>query len=361
MRKGLCCLLLYMTLAAGARVVLERPLPPARALLPEQDTVSMVIIGDVMMHARQLQYNHREFLRLVAPRLQEADLAVANMEFPMAGPPYTGYPSFSTPDEYAAYLADCGVDVFLLGNNHVLDREAAGLRRTLRVYDELQQTRGTRYTGAAADPEALKKNHPLVIFRRGMRIALVNFTYGTNNGGVPDWPHINLMHRDEVRTAIEEARAAGADFVVALPHWGEEYQLRHSRSQEEWARWLVSCGVDAIVGSHPHVVQDSTHINGVPVFYSLGNAVSNMSARNTQLELAVTLRFVRNNRTREVRLLEPEAEWMWCSLPGHFSDNYTTLFIEEWTGRRSDWSIPKDYDNMLETLRRVSAATGIGL
>ena len=136
--------------------------------------------------------------------------------------------------------------------------------------------------------------------------------------------------------------------------------ISYSHKDEEWAKWLVSCGVDAIVGSHPHVVQDSTHIAGVPVFYSLGNAISNMSARNTQLELAVTLRFVRDNRTREVRLLEPRADWMWCSLPGHFSDNYTTLFIEEWTGRRSDWSIPNDYDLMLETLRRVSSASGIG-
>ena len=93
-----------------------------RPLYGQPDTLSMVFIGDVMMHAKQLEYNFRTFLEPVRSRLEAADVAVANMEFTLAGEPYSGYPAFSAPDGYAEYLADCGVDVFLMANNHILDK-----------------------------------------------------------------------------------------------------------------------------------------------------------------------------------------------------------------------------------------------
>ncbi len=91
--------------------------------------------------------------------------------------------------------------------------------------------------------------------------------------------------------------------------------LIHDATQDSWARWLVSKGVDVIVGGHPHVVQDTTHIKGVPVIYSLGNAISNMSIINSRLGLAATLRFVHDPVTGEKRMLEPELKFLWCTLP----------------------------------------------
>ena len=118
-------------------------------------------------------------------------------------------------------------------------------------------------------------------------------------------------------------------------------------------------GCCAIVGSHPHVVQDSTHIKGVPVIYSVGNAVSNMSATNTRLELAVTLRFVRDQITGECKMLEPQLDFMWCTLPDRLTKSYATIFVDEWIDRSNDWLSPDDYDNMLTTLYRVKSETGI--
>ena len=88
-----------------------------------------------MMHSRQLQYDHSLFLKDLAPLLSEADLAIANAEFTLAGPPYTGYPAFSAPDGYKNSILDAGVDVLLTANNHILDRGSAGLERTLKQYD----------------------------------------------------------------------------------------------------------------------------------------------------------------------------------------------------------------------------------
>ena len=168
------------------------------------------------------------------------------------------------------------------------------------------------------------------------------------------------MDREAVGAAIRRARGQGADFVVALPHWGTEYQLRHDATQQSWAKWLAEQGADVVVGSHPHVVQDTTHIRGVPVIYSLGNAVSNMSLTNTRIGLMAILRFVNDPLDGRKRMLEPELRFIWCTLPGMLlADSYATLFVKEWAGRRGDWLTPSDFDNMMSSYRRVLNATGI--
>lgn len=319
------------------------------------DTLSMVVIGDVMMHARQLEYDCTPFLEHLSGRFRDADIAVANMEFTLAGAPYTGYPAFSAPDSYADYIADLGVGVFLTANNHILDKGRAGLQRTLRKYRAMD---GIRIAGTAEDGRADSLSYPLLLAEKGLRIALLNFTYGTNTGSGDGWPRVHLENREDIRRAMDRARRLGADYVVALPHWGVEYRLRHSPEQEDLARWLAEQGADVIVGSHPHVVQDSCRIGGTTVFYSLGNAVSNMSAPNTRLELMVTLRFTRD-RTGRTEMLPPQAEFLWCTLPGTLTDNYATIPVKEYIGKRDLWKNPYDYDNMMTTYRRVKAATGI--
>jgi len=352
-RKKLVILLALLAAPFCAQAqLIYYPMPKARPLYSQMDTTSIFIIGDVMMHSRQLEYDCESFLKYITPQMQEADFCIANMEFPLGGKPYTGYPAFSSPDWYAEYVARCGADVFLTANNHILDKGTAGLKRTIRVYDRMADSLGIRYTGMGKEP--------LLLHRRGLSIALVNFTYGTNTGPESGQPDVLRMRKDDVRKAIDSAKEKGADFIVALPHWGVEYVLRHNDTQDQWARWLVDQGCCAIVGSHPHVVQDTTHIKGVPVIYSMGNAVSNMSAINTRLELAVTLRFVRNSFTGETQMLEPQIDWLWCTLPGMLTSSYATVMIKEWATRRSEWLNPSDYDNMMATLERVEAATGIG-
>ena len=336
-------------------------IPFPKAFRNAPDTVSMIIIGDVMMHAKQLERDHHPFLERIAPALRAADIAVANLEFPLGGEPYTGYPSFSTPDYYAWYAADdCGIDVFLTGNNHVFDRGSRGLQRTLDVYGQIRDSLGVLQTGAARNKKELDDTYPLLLFKRGIRIALVNFTYGTNSGQDTGWPRVNQMRKEEISAAIRSAREQGADFVVALPHWGTEYQLRHDAGQQGWAEWLVDQGVDAIVGSHPHVVQDTTHIQGVPVIFSLGNAISNMSVINSRLGLAAMLRFIHDPVSGEKRLLEPELRFLWCTLPERLlPDSYASLFVKEWANRRDDWLTPDDFDNMISTWERVKQTCGI--
>lgn len=303
-----------------------------------------------MMHTRQLQYDHSLFLEDLKPLLSDADLAIANAEFTLAGPPFTGYPAFSAPDGYLSSILDAGVDVLLTANNHILDKGSEGLERTLKQYG--------RFTGSGLDETQYLHNNPLIVPVKGIRIALVNFTYGTNLGARHEYPRVSRMNKEEIARQMKRARE-NADFVIALPHWGEEYVLTHNASQQEWAEWLVDQGADAIIGAHPHVVQDTTHIKGVPVVYSLGNAVSNMSAPNTRLELAVTLQLVKHKGSGEKALDGPGLHFLWCTLPGKKTDGFRTVVVEEQLGRRDDWRDKTDYDNMTETLSRVKKVTGI--
>ncbi|MCI1640005.1 MAG: CapA family protein [Bacteroidales bacterium] len=333
------------------------------------DTLSMIFIGDVMMHNPQIisakkggSYNFDTYFSHIKDMFSSADISVANMEFTLAGKPYTGYPSFSAPDPYPCYIADCGVNVFLTANNHILDKGEKGIARTIGIYDKMEKNGRIKYTGTALDKQSLDSIYPLIISKRGFRIAIVNFTYGTNVNIGKGFPAVCRTNPEEIREAIGKAEKDNADYIIAMPHWGTEYHLGHSESQAKEALQLAADGADIIIGGHPHVVQDTSNLKTgnktVPVIYSMGNAVSNMSARNTRLELAVKINIIRDiygNKT----VSGPELVFLWCTLPGKLCNNYSVIRVKQFIGHRNEWMDPSDYDNMIDTYISVKKQTGL--
>ena len=317
-----------------------------------------------MMHSRQIEdalqsdgtYEFRCF-DIIRSRIESADIAVANMEFTLAGKPYAGYPQFSAPDSFATYLAECGFDIFLTANNHILDRGSAGALRTLEIYKELESSHGIRYTGSHIDPEDESKRNPLHVRRKGYNLAFVNLTYGTNLGKTEIWPGINYLG-EQKKTA--DMMRSKADITMVFPHWGQEYALKHSAAQEKTASWLAENGADLILGAHPHVVQDygTTGPDNTPVAYSLGNAVSNMSAENTQIELMVTVKITRD-KNGDPQILPIEFTYLWCSRPGGYTDTYMVLPVTDFIGTRDIWTGKWEYDKMMKTYYHVMNETGI--
>ena len=327
-----------------------------------------------MMHTDQIRnadkgddsYDFSSYFSLIEDKIKEADLAIANMEFTLAGKPYSGYPCFSAPDQFADYLADCGFDIFLAANNHIFDKGAKGTERTLDIYRRLKGERGIMFTGIASDEEELAKNNPLIVSTKGIRLGILNMTYGTNVGAGSHWPKTNYMASlSQISSALSKAEEADADITMVFPHWGIEYNLKHSAKQEETAAWLAENGADMIIGAHPHVIQGFQTIEtleagekkNVPVAYSLGNAVSNMSARNTQLELMATVRIVRHGNG-DIETLPIEFTYLWCSRPGGYNSSYTVIPVAEFIGRRDEWQGKWDYDKMMDTYIYVKEHTG---
>lgn len=327
----------------------------AQSPLYKADTLTIKVFGDIMMHKAQIDAAHKgynKYFTYIADEIKDADLAVANMEFTLAGEPYTGYPGFSAPDDFAEYLAECGFDIFLCANNHIFDKGSKGAARTLEIYRKLNEKYGILYTGLTENTEDRETDLPLKVIRKGMKIAMINTTYGTNLGPTDHWPKV--LYQNE-KTTISKALTKAeeeCDISIILPHWGTEYELIHSENQENTAEWLILQGADLIIGSHPHVAQDAEVKNGVQVVYSLGNLVSNMSAANTQIGLMATVRIARHPNG-DISLLPVELTHLWCSRPGGLTDSYSVIPVEEFIGKRHLWQGAWDYDKMITTYERV--------
>ena len=327
------------------------------------DTISITFIGDVMQHGKQLlgalkegadpnnplSYDYSLVFKHTKEKLQNADLAVANMEFPLGTPPYTGYPVFSAPESIAWEAQESGIDLFLLANNHIMDKGKRGFLNTLDVYDEM----GGKYIGAYRNAEEEKQLNPAFYNIKGIRIAVLNFTYGTNGIPVVEPCTVNMMDSLHVKECIQRAKKMGADIIISTPHWGEEYQLNPSGQQRKWARMMQRAGVRVIVGGHPHVPQSAEISKNNILFYSLGNYISNQTTPDyTQLELMVTIKIQKNFITGETSLLEPEYEFLWCFKKGEFAEDYTVVPIKELLGKEEKVRDKTQYRRMENTYYR---------
>ncbi|MDR1585226.1 MAG: CapA family protein [Prevotellaceae bacterium] len=266
----------------------------------KNDIVTMVFCGDVMGHLPQIQaaynaedgsYDYNICFEGVKQRIEEADIAVANLETTLAGKPYTGYPFFSSPDALPDALQYSGFDVILTANNHLADKGRKGFERTLQQIDK----RGLMRAGSYLHPQERDSLYPLIIEKKGLRIALLNCTYGTNGMPVYAPNTVNTIDTAQIRGDVRKARERAADFIVMCIHWGNEYELRAGGTQRKLARFLAGEGVNLIVGSHPHVVQDREILYGkdsveVPVYYSLGNFISNQRWRHSNGGILVQAR-----------------------------------------------------------------------
>ncbi len=263
--------------------------------------INMLCVGDVMAHSPNLraalsqgggsEYDFSNVFELTKPYIEEADVAMCNVETTFGGGEPTGYPMFCAPDVLAENLKDAGFDVAFTSNNHMMDTGFDGMQRTLEILRGQDfVTAGSRYDG---------EERWSIIEVKGVKIGLVAYTYETTgtagdsvsiNGSNISEESANLINSfnyHELDTDIEkmgqdikDAEAAGADIIVAYMHWGTEYQRQPSDDDKYIAQSLANLGADVIFASHPHVVQpidiiQSSSGQNVPVYYSMGNFISN--------------------------------------------------------------------------------------
>lgn len=285
----------------------------------QKKEVSLLFVGDLMQHQAQIDaalrtdssYDYSHCFSLVKERISRADLAIGNLEVTLGGEPYRGYPQFSAPDEYLYALRDAGFDILATANNHSLDRRRRGLERTLALIDSA----GLAAVGTYRDAGDRTRRYPLLVEKNGLRIALLCATYGTNGIAVTPPNIVNSLDREELAADIHAARTMRADAIIAILHWGNEYQQQPTHEQRDLARWLIGQGVDHVIGSHPHVIQPIGQIPHAEyptrhaVVYSLGNYVSNMSIAHGDVGLMVELVIEKIGPTTRLRSLTPHLVW----------------------------------------------------
>lgn len=313
------------------------------SLLIGNDEAELVFAGDAMQHKAQIdaalqadgKYNYDDCFSSIKPYVQNADYAVVNLETPLAGKPYTGYPCFSAPDCYAQALADAGFDLILTANNHSLDKRDRGAKRTIDALD----TMGITHIGTYRNQDERDKLTPFIQDIKGFKVAFLNYTYGTNGINVQGDFIVNYINHATMEHDITLARAKGAEIIIACIHWGNEYQLLPHSTQKSLADHLINQGVDVIIGGHPHVIQPmemrQNNKGKALVVYSLGNFISNMKTRDTRGGAMVRVKLQRDDAGQayvanaDYRLI--------FTIPPHNGRNFRLMPVEEYlTGYKAD-------------------------
>ncbi len=269
----------------------------------QSDTCTLLFVGDIMSHSPQTKAAYRPKTKTfdytscfdsLRPLISSADLAIANLETPLGGKPYKGYPMFSAPDELAVALKESGFDAVGTSNNHSADRGRKGAIRTLNVLDEI----GLNHFGSYRNAEERTKENPLILDVKGIRLALLAYTYGLNGMPMPKPAIIDTIQKEQMKADLWRADSLGADYSIVFIHWGKEYQNQPNKKQKDLAQWLHQHGADAVIGSHPHVIQGSAYLrdsiyDDTFVEYSLGNFISNQrTPAGTRGGLILGLRLV---------------------------------------------------------------------
>lgn len=302
---------------------------------PREYHLSILIAGDFMQHGPQItaalqpdsSYNYDECFARVKPVIEDADVAIGNLEVTLGGKPYAGYPRFSAPDEYLQAIIDAGIDIVLTANNHCLDTGKDGLERTIMMMDSV----GVPHIGTYVDEFERDENYPYILEQNGIRVAILNFTYGTNGLAVEEPNIVNMMDTAIIAVDLVTAKEVNPDVIIAIPHWGIEYQSLPSKEQRRMADWLIENGVDHVIGGHPHVAQPMELLNDGKNFvaYSLGNVISNQSKPNTYGGYMVRLDFVKNDSLTMLSDCAYIPYWVSRPHDNGFKHNYRLLPLDE--------------------------------
>ncbi|MBR4052043.1 MAG: CapA family protein [Alistipes sp.] len=325
MRGGWIYGVVMLLVACGGQ-----PTPVLEAVVadPPVQRATLLFAGDLMVHTPQLTaartsegYDFSPSFTCLKPLIEEADLAVVNLETTLAAKgAYTGYPLFRSPAAMADAMREAGFDAALLANNHCMDYGARGARETIEALDRV----GLKHTGVFLSARERNARPHLYLQINGISIALLNYTYGTNGMPVVKPAVVNRLDTVRMKEDIRRAKEWMPDCLAVALHWGVEYERKPNRDQRRMAEFLRREGVQLIIGSHPHVVQpiEQDSLGGLTV-YSLGNLLSNQHKRYTDGGLIVRVELEKKgdnplqmnyrpipvwvDRARQYRLLTREA------------------------------------------------------
>ena len=271
-------------------------------------TINMAFTGDIMCHntiykdAYNSSTNEYDFSYIfdeIKHYLQIPDITVGNLETTFSGKDagYSSYPTFNTPEALAYNLKKLGFDVVSTANNHCYDIGYSGIESTINYLNDADIAHTGTYTSEEDQNKILVQNV------KGLKIAFLSFTYGTNGITVPQDKSysVNLNDNPTILKQLQLAKEQTPDLICVSMHWGTEYQTSPNSSQQEMADFLFKNGADIIIGNHPHVLQsmekreikleDGSSKDGF-VVYSLGNFLADQNKNFTRssaiLNLSIT-------------------------------------------------------------------------
>ena len=291
--------------------------PPETTGVPKGKTVIHIAaagdlnITDRVVAAGGTLYDYTRAFMDVTPLLSEADLTVLNLEGNLCGPPYG---SNSAPVQMLTALKQAGVDMVQLANSKTISQGFSGFQSTLRAVKES----GLVGLGAYETEAEFRKSGGYTMYEiQGVKVAFVAFTKGMDNMALPVGSEscVNLLYTDYSSTykkidtqgitrILKNVKKEKPDIIIALLHWGSEYNDNHSDTQEKVRKLMQSEGVDVIIGTHPHLLQEIVYdeTTGSFVAYSLGDFFGDATRAGTEYSIVLDLEITKDHATGETRV-----------------------------------------------------------
>ena len=251
--------------------------------------LSLIAIGDIMLggRAKRVIASHGPAYPFAAtlPLFRRAHFVLGNLEGPLCRKSRREdrHYSYKVNPDLADSLADAGVRVVTLANNHLLDCGRDGVLETLTAL----RHSGVAALGAGVNEAAA--HSPVILQAGSLRIGLLGYYWNQRCAATAALPGSAMDQPAALQADIRQLRSQ-VDRVVVTVHWGIPYVRQPSAEDRAKARWAVDCGADAIIGHHPHIVQPFEIYRDRPIFYSIGNFM--MGSGNSRAEgLAVALQF----------------------------------------------------------------------
>lgn len=254
---------------------------------PKITDVNVMMIGDMLVHEgvynSGLQadgsYNFDHLFKNITSDINSSDIRIVNQETILGGTELglSSYPCFNSPYELGDAISKAGFNVVLHATNHTIDKGLKGAQNCINYW----KTKHPEMAVLGMNDTEQDVSNIYVYQKDGFKIAILNYTYGTNGIPVPSAkPYIvNLLDKDRITADVTKAKTL-ADMVIVCPHWGTEYVYTPDSNQKYWTNLFLSLGVDVVLDTHPHVIEPVemlTRNDGhqMLVYYSLGNFVSN--------------------------------------------------------------------------------------
>ena len=321
----LIILLLLLSLFFILYLFSDKSVEPDETVSSADATATIIAAGDVTLTPQMLTnlrstdgYDFTGCFRQLTRSVAAADLAIVNVEGNFVGAPYD-VTDACYPEALLPALRECGFDVIQTANSYSIQNGLSGLVSTKQAIEAV----GLQALGTFASREDREQSGGVLIREvNGIRIAMIGLTKGTNGLRLPEGAEycVNLLFEDYdtnytkidragILSLIDRAKDEQPDIILCMVHWGSEYTRTISEAQTEIAQFMLENGVDAILGSHSHLVGpiewggETTLIGTASqglVAYSLGDLLSAADRESAHSGCLLSLTLTKKDGVTEI-------------------------------------------------------------
>ncbi|HNW71911.1 MAG TPA: CapA family protein [Candidatus Paceibacterota bacterium] len=262
----------------------------------EQNFITLLFGGDMMLdrgvESSVSKNFNGDFSSLFnnLDMLKKADITFANLEGPASdqGRDMRNLYSFRMNPSVIPALKGAGFNVLSVANNHEGDWERIAYSDTLVRLKENELF----YTGGGINQVEAEK--PVIIEKYGMKIGFLGFSDVGPEWMIATDTQAGILSASNPRLGeIINNASKQVDYLIVSFHFGEEYKTIHNQRQANLAHKAIDNGAKIVIGSHPHVAQDTEVYKDGFIAYSLGNLIfdqyfSKATMQGTLLEIKLS-------------------------------------------------------------------------